>query len=597
MSMLLVRGEKLCIIDCYDEKDKVKQLGARWDAKNKVWYIALTPYNVEKMMNCLDNPVIEASVEEHLEIAKEKEKQLKIIKQVAKHDKPVKFHIPGIKSPLYNYQKLGVMFAITNGEGTLIADHMGLGKTVQSIGAACWLKSQNKIDECLIVVPAAVKWNWPLEIEKFTDLSYVVIDGKPEERIEQWLGNYVCRRLKSGKYIYESGKPFFTIVNYDLVREDLCGGRNITIKVDDPPKVKERKKKQCEKYAFRMAKLNPIKEKVHSMIVVDECHMLKNHSSSRSKNIKSLKAKFRLGLTGTPLDGKLEELHSVMEFIKPGLFPSKTRFLQRHAEFDYFGKVIGYKRIDEVREIIKPYFIRRMKKNVLKELPDKTYKNIYIELTPQEKKLYKKIKKGEHDSTEDALAVVKAIRCKQFCDHPLLVGEKMDSSKMQTMMEILEELIKLNGEKVVIFSQYKEMLDLIDEKMKQEGYKFLRIDGNTSPKIRADYQDVFNNDSSIDAIIGTEAMSTGLNLIGASYVINYDDNWAPAIMRQREDRCHRVGSKNAITVINFIVKDTIEERIRDTLYNKESISDEALGDNADKMVLKRLGPDELEKLI
>lgn len=597
MAMLLVRNNKLCVIDCYEERKDVQKAGARWDNRRKIWYMAFTSNNVEKLLNVLENPIIEESVEERLGVLEEKEAELNRIKKAAKKDKKVQLKIPGVKLPLYNYQKLGVMFATTNGECALIADEMGLGKTIQSIGSAVWLKSQGIANNCLVIVPAAVKWNWPLEIEKFTDIPYVVIDGSPDERIQQWLGNLVCRRLKNGKYVYETGDPFFTIVNYELIMEDLCGGRNITIKADDKKATQERKKKQCEKYALRAAKLKPIMERFHDIIIIDEAHAIKNHSSTRSKNIKKLQGKFRLALTGTPLDGKLEELHSVMEFVKPGLFANKTRFLQRHADFDFWGRVKSYKRISEVREAIQPYFLRRLKKDVMKELPDKTYQNIYIEFTNKEKNLYKKISKGEHDSTEDALAITKAIRCKQFCNHPLLVGEEMDSSKLKSLLEVLEELIKENGQKVIIFSQYKEMLEIIDESMKADGYNFLRIDGDTKPQRRAAMQEEFNNDPSIDAIIGTEAMSTGLNLTGATYVINYDDNWAPAIMRQREDRAHRGGQKNAVTVINFVVRDTIEERIRDVLYGKETVSVEALGDNTEEMVLKRLGPEELKKLL
>jgi len=599
MAMLLARNGNLYILDCYDEYKKVQQLGACWDARKKTWYMAFTPYNVEKMLDCLKDPIIESSVEEYLLKEKQKQKELNKIKEAAKIDQPVKLHIPGIKLPLFNYQKLGIMFAMANGECVLIADSMGLGKSLENIGLSCLLKSQEKANNCLIIVPAAVKWNWPLEIEKFTNnIPYVVIDGSPEERINQWLGNFVCRRLKNGKYVYETGTPFFTIVNYDLIMEDLFGGRNIKIKSTDSMEIKEKKKKQAENYALRMAKLEKIREKIFDIICLDEIHYIKNHSSSRTRCVKKLKGNFRVGLTGTPLDGKLEELHSVMEFIKPGLFPSKMRFLQKHANFDYFGKVIKYKRINEVRENIQPYFIRRMKEDVLKELPEKTYKNVYIELSTKERSIYKSIAKGKHPSSEDALAMTKVIRCKQLCDHPNLVGENnIESSKLNSLMEILEELIKYNGQKIIVFSQYKEMLDIIDDKMKLNKYKFLRIDGDVSPKRRADMQSEFNDDPSIDAIIGTEAMSTGLNLTGASYVINYDDNWAPAIMRQREDRAYRQGQKNAVTVINFIVKDTIEERIRDMIYNKESISVEVLGDNTEETILKRLSPEEIATLI
>ena len=486
---------------------------------------------------------------------------------------------------------------MTNGDGVLIADEMGLGKTPTSIAATLFRKNRNNCKRCLIVVPAAVKWNWPIEIEKFSEEPYVVIDGLPDSRVKQWLGKLICLRQSSGNYKYRSGEPFFYVVNYELLTQDLFGGKNIEVKADDSVATAQRKIKQINKAKEREGKLSSARERVWGCMIVDEIHYAKNHNSKRTRNLKKMKSVFRLGLTGTPLDGKLEELHSVMQFIKPGLFTGKTRFLQRHADFDFWGRVTRYKRIDEVREKIKPFFIRRLKKDVMKDLPDKTYQNRYIEFNPQERKIYESIADRKHPVTEDSEAMVKVIRCKQFCDHPSLVGEICKSSKMDMFIEIVSELIRYNGEKVIIFSQYKKMLDIIDEELKKQKFTFLRIDGDTKPKIRASYQAEFNNNPKIDAIIGTEAMSTGLNLQGATYVINYDDNWAPAIMRQREDRAHRDGQKNAVTVINFICRDTIEERIRDVLFSKESVSSETLGDETDEMVLKRLGPQDMAKLV
>ena len=471
--------------------------------------------------------------------------------------------------------------------------------TPQSLAIALMLKYKYGIDNNLIIVPASLKWNWPIEIEKFTSERYVVIDGTPDHRIQCWLGNYETSFGKGGKIVYRKAKkkPFFYVVNFELILEDLFGGRQHKIKSDDDAEAIQRKLKATGRSKVRAERLRSVRSRVWDFLSVDEAHALAGHNSKRSSNTKSMRANFKLAMTGTPLDGKLEQLHSVFEFVKPGLFMSKTRFLQRHADFDFWGKVKKYKRISEVREKIRPYFLRRLKKDVLKDLPDKIYVNIYIELTVKEKKAYDSIADRTHECSEDAEALVRTIRCKQFCDHPELVGETMKSSKMTIFMDTVDELVSQNAEKVIIFSQYKQMLDLIALELKKSNIRFLRIDGDTDKRERAAMTQKFNEDPKIDAIIGTEAMSQGLNLQGASYVINYDDNWQPLVMRQREDRAHRHGQKNTVTVINFVCKDTIEERIRDVLYGKEVVSAEVLGDGTDETVLKRLGPQDIAKLL
>ena len=333
-------------------------------------------------------------------------------------------------------------------------------------------------------------------------------------------------------------------------------------------------------------------------VLVSNCHAIKNHSSRRSRNIKQLRAKFRMGLSGTPMDGRLEELHSVMGFVAPGLLGSKSRFFQMHIETDFWGKVTGYKRLGEVSKRIEPYFLRRLKRDVLKDLPDKIYENRMVSLTPEEHKIYKQLAEGGHEATEDAQAIVAVIRCKQFCNWPKKVDDSCKgNSKMDAFKEVLDEVIIQNGHKALVFSQYKEMLDILVDILKKMSIKYLRIDGDTDKQERAAMQAKFNNDPKIDLMIGTEAMSTGLNFTAADYVINYDDNWSPSVMGQREDRCHRIGQRNVVTVVNFICKNTIEERIRSVIYGKNKITSEVLGDATDEMILNRLNPQDIAKLL
>jgi SNF2 family DNA or RNA helicase len=220
-----------------------------------------------------------------------------------------------------------------------------------------------------------------------------------------------------------------------------------------------------------------------------------------------------------------------------------------------------------------------------------------VQLTKEEMAIYEALATNGHKMTEDAQAMVAVIRCKQFCDHPSLIDEKCKSSKLEALKEVLQEVILDNGHKVLIFTQYAQMAARLLKEFDAMGLKYMYLWGETPKKVRADMQQQFTDDKSIDLMIGTEAMSQGLNFTAADYVVNYDDNWAPAIMRQRADRAHRIGQKNVVTVVNFICRNTIEERIRDVLLAKDKVSAQGLGDDTDVAVIKRLGPQDIAKML
>lgn len=579
-------SNSLVVHGAYEHRGAIADIGGCWDASNKVWRVVFTSSNLESLLDIITDAEVSDDLKEKTQRQIEKEDRLTRLRELSKSDAPVCLRIPGLKLPLYNYQRLGVMYATTNRVGLLLADEMGLGKTLQAIGSALFLKAYAGAKNALIVTPASLKFNWPLEIEKFTDEKYVVIDGTPEERVAKWLQDDV----------------FFYVVNFELVLEDLFGGKKFREKKGESEEDRKRRWERHEKIAAKAKQrkgiLADVRKRVWDLLVVDECHALKSHGSTRTHNIKELNASFRMALTGTPMDGRLEELHSLMQFVAPGLLMSKTRFFQRHVETDFFGKVTGYKRIDEVSRKIQPFFLRRLKRDVLKDLPDKVYENRLVSMEPDELETYKAIAEKGHEATEDALAVVAIIRCKQFCNWPQMVDPSCTTtSKMDAFREVVDEVVLQNGHKALIFSQYKEMLNIICPELDKMGVKYMRIDGDTHPAERAAMQKRFNEDKAIDVMIGTEAMSTGLNFQSADYVINYDDNWSPAIMAQREDRCHRQGQRNVVTVVNFICRDTVEERIRGVIYAKNVISAQTLGDSTDEMVLRRLGPKDMAKLL
>ena len=566
MAYVYLHDDGALVVNCnYDEREVPKALGGKWNEKLKSWIVGSSKDNLDYLQQNLLGLVLEPNVQGQIDRQVKLETTMLKLRELAKTDAVVPLRIDGLNSgiTLRNYQKLGVLFATSSDSGVLIGDDCGLGKTGMSISSAILLKSQGKINNCLVITPASLKWNWALEIPKFCGEKFVVIDGNSEKRMAQWLKKDV----------------FFTVVNYELLVEDLFGGRKINIKESDDDDTKQKKFNRKIKSSLKNQVLSDVRDKIWGCIISDELHAIKSHKSLKSNALKKLKSKYRIGLTGTPLDGKLEELHSIMEFVKPGLFTSKTKFLERYATTDYFGKITGYKHVSEVRTKIAPYFLRRLKEDVLKELPSKIYQTRYVILSDEERKIYKKLAEQGHKATEDSSAMTTIIRCKQFLDHPLLIGENLKHhSKLDELREILEDIIQTKNHKVLIFTQYRTMIDILVKLFDEMRLKFLRIDGNTPSKARADMQAEFNNDPSIDLMVGTSAMSTGLNLTGADYVVFFDKWWSNSLNEQASSRCHRIGQKNVVNIITLLAHDTIEERIESVLKTKSIITSEALGD-------------------
>ena len=443
----------------------------------------------------------------------------------------------------------------------IIKDYIVTHNTIQSIAVAIERKNQGA-KNCLVVCPASVKYNWLEEIHKFTHEKAMVVDGDVNERSRKWVADGY----------------FFKITNYDIIVRDLFW--------DNKPTGVDDEGKETFKPDNRIHNYKKIFE-IFDILICDEVHYLKTHSSLRTRSLKLFKTPHRLGLTGTPLDGRLEELHSVFEFIKPNLFPSKSRFLETYAKYDYWGKITGYVKIDEVKSKIEPYYIRRLKKNVLLDLPDKTYKDEYVELSDEASREYKLLAKRKHEITEEKQAVVAVVRCRQFCDFPELLDLPFSSDKFASLKEILEEVVKENKQKVIIFSQYKKVIDLLEIKL-NAFYKILRIDGGVDNKKRQELCNQFNSDMNVDLMLMTDAGAVGINLQSASYVIHYDDSYSPSIMRQREDRAHRIGQKNAVTIIRFVCKDTVEERVREIIDTKSDVNKQIMDEDTTEATLGTL---------
>lgn len=550
----------------YNLLTKVHKVGGKWTQSLKQWRFPLDEEIWSDFQHEFKDIPIHQSSAFAIAFSKRKMRLASFIKakEIAEKDEPTDFGVNGIslngKNCLFNYQRHGVQCGLTVGDGFLIGDMMGLGKTLQALAIAIERKNRGEIHNCLVVCPASLKYNWLDEIHKFTKEKALVIGHKAknkEDREKQWIAEGY----------------FFKIVNYELVARDLY---------HEPKKVDNRI--SCADSVL----------KSYDMCIWDEIHYLKHHTSTRTMACREFKTKYRVGLTGTPIDGKLEEIHSIFQILKPGLFVSKKKFLERYAEFDWFGAIKGYHKVQEVRDKIAPYYIRRLKENVLKDLPPKIFKDMHVELSDKNMKDYKKLVKGKNEITSEASAAELLIRARQFLDFPEIVGMHNTSDKYAVFKELIDELVKENNQKVVIFSQYTSTIKYLVKNLTAEGYENIQvIDGSVGAEERQNICKRFNTNEKYRILIGSDAMSTGLNLQGGHAVVHYTDTFSPAIMQQRNDRCHRANTTHSVTIYRFITDGTIEEHVRDILATKMTINNALLGENCGEFSLGNMSAMEL----
>lgn len=558
----------------FELKNRVKSIGGVWTQSKKAWKFPVDLQIWEQVKDTFGGKgdlLVAKSFLTEIDNLKTKQDEFFKIRALAEEDSPIEFSVPGIslngKNPLFNYQKYGIKCGVMVGDGFLIGDQPGLGKSIQAIGIALERKRLGQISNCLIVCLASLKYNWLDEIAKFTKEKALVIDGPPNDRHMKWMA---------------SGY-FFKIANYETIVGDLY--------IDTNPRHQNKRVLSKENIEFRK-----YMQAQFDMVIVDEIHAIKHHNSRRTEAVKQLKPIYRVGLSGTPIDGRLEELHSIFGFLKPGLFESRSQFMENHALKDYFGQVTGYYGVQEVRDKINPYYIRRLKEKVLKDLPPKLYKDIYVDLPDKEMKIYKDLISGANEITEEDAALTRVIRVRQFLNFPEILGLHDSSYKFLALAELLEELIDENHDKVIIFTQFHETLDLIVKNLKSK-YKIMEIHGGVPAAERTEVVKKFNTDPEEQILIGTDAMSTGLNIGGANDVIMYEDNFSPAIMQQREDRAHRATTRHNITVYRFICRGTIEENVRKALGNKMNLNNQVLDENCETFGVDGLTNVELLKYL
>ncbi|MBI5823349.1 MAG: DEAD/DEAH box helicase [Chloroflexi bacterium] len=473
-----------------------------------------------------------------------------------------------LSTKLYPYQEEGAMH-LAFGRRAMLADDMGLGKTVQAIAAAALLKEMRDIQKAVIICPASLKHQWAREIRRFTSLSVTVVEGNLEARRD----------------LYRDSS-FFKIINYELVRFDMD----------------------------ELLKLHP------DLIILDEAQRIKNWRAKTAMMVKSLPSRYAFVLTGTPLENRIDELYSIFQFLDPRILGPLWHFNDRFYELEKREsgtyKVLGYKNIDQLRALIKPHVLRRTRDEVLKDLPARTDNNFFVEMTDEQWSAYKEFqehvakllsKARRHPLTpkEREFLLMCLIKMRLICNALALHDKEIEikdsektGPKLGELEEILTEEIASNGHKAVIFSQWANMLALTEPILKRIGLGYVKLTGAVPSAKRGDLIQKFFDDPDCRVFLSTDAGGVGLNLQAASLVINLDLPWNPAVLEQRIARAHRHGQKSSVQVINLIAKDTIEERMLDTLAAKKNVFATVFGTDESPASIKfaDMGQSLLQKL-
>ncbi|MEA1868461.1 MAG: DEAD/DEAH box helicase [Thermodesulfobacteriota bacterium] len=435
---------------------------------------------------------------------------------------------------LLPYQLDGIAFAVGAGRA-ILADDMGLGKTIQGIGVAELLSAEAGISKVLVICPASLKSQWHLEIERFADRSCQLILGSAEERAAQY-----------------DNSCFFTICNYEQVLRDIHSIE--TVKWD--------------------------------LIILDEGQRIKNWQTKTSQTTKSLRSPFALVLSGTPLENRLDDLYSIVEFIDDRRLGPAFRFFNTYRVVDEKGKVLGYKNLDELRKKLKPVLLRRTRKGVMSELPPRTTELRRIPPTEEQlsihngqRKIIQSIISKRYISEMDLLRLQKALLiCRMAANSTFLVDKEPPgySSKLDEIDILLDQLLSEQDRKIVLFSEWTTMLGLIEPFLNRRDLRYVRLDGSVPQKKRQALMHEFQKDPDCRLFITTNAGSTGINLQAANTVINVDLPWNPAVLEQRISRAHRMGQKNPVQVFILVTEETIEANLLGTLSAKHELAVAAL---------------------
>lgn len=452
------------------------------------------------------------------------------------------FEVPeSLKKILRNYQKKGFFWLKTlaqNGFGGILADDMGLGKTLQIIAFLLSSMEEEGCRRSLIVAPASLVYNWQKEIQRFApSLNVKVLAGTAAERRE---------------VLKDAGDQDILVTSYDLLKRDMEWYEGLSF--------------YCQ--------------------VIDEAQYIKNAGTKGARAVKSISAEVKFALTGTPVENRMSELWSIFDYLMPGFFYSYERF--KKVFETPIVKNQDEQSLSSLQKMLQPFVLRRLKKDVLSDLPDKLEKNMFIPMEGEQKELYEAhvqrlklmLEEGSDSDFGDIRMQVLAelTRLRQLCCNPGLIYENYQgsSAKEELCLELIKNAIA-GGHKILLFSQFTSMLEILQGRLAKEGISFYTITGSTAKKQRVELMENFNHDDTSVFCISLKAGGTGLNLTGADMVIHYDPWWNMAAENQATDRAHRIGQKNTVTVYKLVAEKTIEEKVIELQQKKKELADQVLG--------------------
>lgn len=575
-------------------KEELKNLFRSFQLKKKYYrlkdgsFINLDDTGIEKINDILDSlNVIPKNIEEDgIKLSKSSAFYLKDALEdvdfIVKTDEEYHKLIDSILSPEVNeyevskninaelrpYQMVGYRWLRTLAKsnlGGILADDMGLGKTLQSISYMASIldehqetKNSNESKDAvhfLVVCPTSLVYNWLDEIENFAPkLRATVISGNPQERQE------MIERIKEFDVL---------ITSYPLIRRDIV---------------------HYQKISFHT-------------VFIDEAQFIKNAASQNAQSVKLIQSKHRFALTGTPIENSLSELWSIFDFIMPNYLMSHSKFVNR------FEKQIlkdDKEAMENLNRRIRPFVLRRMKKDVLSELPEKIEEKILTEMTDEQWKVYMTYLESVRNDLysdivtgsleQNRMRILAALtRLRQICCHPSTFIDNYTggSGKLELLLEVVSDAIA-NEHRILIFSQFTSMLKIIEEELKKRHIEYFYLEGSTNVAERNDYVKRFNQGEGQVFLISLKAGGTGLNLTGADTVIHYDPWWNPAVEEQATDRVYRIGQKNNVHVIKLLTRNSIEEKIYKLQKRKKQLSDSII--TSKEVFINHLTKEELEEL-
>ena len=451
-----------------------------------------------------------------------------------------------LKVNLYPYQKEGIRFAAKAGKA-IIADEMGLGKTIQAIGTAELLRKEGLIGSVLVLCPTSLKYQWRSEIKKFTNAEVFVIEGSHLKR----------------KEAYNRPEPY-KIISYNSAAND--------IKI-----------------------LGSLQT---DMLIMDEVQRLKNWNTQISRAARKIESDYSVILSGTPLENKLDELYSIVEFVDNFRLAPYYLFKDKHIITDETGKVLGYKNLNDIGKKLGDILIRRRKKDVKLQMPERSDKNLFIPMTNEQKDMHQewqnqvrllvlKWRKMHFLSDKDRKRLLLFLsQMRMVCDSSYILDQKTRyDTKVDECVNIISDIISEEGEKVVVFSQWERMTRLIAKELEKKEIGFEYLHGGVPSEKRKNLVDNFMNEPSSRVFLSTDAGSTGLNLQSAATIINIDLPWNPAVLEQRIGRIYRLGQQNNIQVINLVTPYSIEEEMLGKLRFKTSMFEGVLDDGEDSVFI------------